>query len=76
MTDAVRGPRAGEQRKAESFVFAANANSVMESFPEEATNVLPPDKVGSGPAVEMVSTNTEAEVARLVRGSRAELGLL
>ena len=25
---------------------------------------------------EMVSTNTEAEVARLVRGSRAELGLL
>lgn len=49
VTDAVRGPRAGEPGKAEVFLclfFAAN--NVMESFPEEATNILPPQEMGWG----------------------------
>lgn len=69
MTDAVRGSQVSEQGRAELFA----ADSVMEAFPEEAANILPPWERwwvlrGEGRKEGANGINTEAEVARLVGG--------
>ena len=76
MTNAVRGSRVSEQRQAELFA----ADNVMEPFPEEAANILPPRERwwvlrGEGRKEGANGINTEAEVARLVGGGEVSVRL-
>ena len=68
--------RVSEQSKTE----LSAAKSVMGGFPAEATNIVPPRErkmVGpEGERGEIGGINTEVEGARMVSGSRSELGLL